>query len=174
MAEKVILVDINDKEVGSEEKIRAHRTGRLHRAFSVFVFNSKGQLLLQRRATAKYHSGGLWTNTCCSHPRPGEGTEEAAHRRLNEEMGFDCSLSEIFRFVYKVKFDDSLFEHEYDHVFVGSYDGKPVLNREEADDWKWIGVEELKNDVEKNPGSYTYWLKVALGEVLSFSEQHKI
>ena len=151
MSEQVILVNENDQEIGSREKMAAHRDGELHRAFSVFVFNGEGQMLLQRRAEAKYHSGGLWTNTCCSHPRPGESTEAAAHRRLQEEMGFDCDLEEVFQFTYYAKLDNELFEHEYDHVFVGTFEGTPTPNPAEVSAYKWIGVEELKRDVQENP-----------------------
>ena len=130
--EMVAIVDENDNEIGEEEKIKALREGKLHRAFSIFVFNSKGQMLIQKRAKEKYHSGGLWTNTCCSHPRPGEPIEKAAHRRLKEEMGFDCEIKEIFSFTYRVKFDNNLFENEYDHAFLGKFDGKPMPNSKEV------------------------------------------
>jgi isopentenyl-diphosphate delta-isomerase len=164
---EVILVDKNDKEVGIGEKIKTHQEGKLHRAFSIFVFNSNGELLLQKRAKSKYHCGGMWSNTCCSHPRPGESVEKAVHRRLKEEMGFDCELKEIFSFTYKVKFDDNFFEHEYDHVFIGNFDGKPNPNPEEVGEWKWISIEELKKDIRKNPDSYTYWLKKSIDKVVS-------
>jgi len=167
MPDFILLVDENDKEVGIGEKIKTHQEGKLHRAFSIFVFNSKGQLLLQRRAKSKYHSGGLWTNTCCSHPRSGEDIEKAVHRRLKEEMGFDCELKEIFSFIYKVKFNNDLFEHEYDHVFIGKFNGEPIPNPEEVDEWKWVDMEELKKDIEKNPDSYTYWLKESIDKVIS-------
>jgi isopentenyl-diphosphate delta-isomerase len=167
MEERIVLVDKDDREIGTEEKIKVHRQGKLHRAFSVFVFNSKGEKLLQRRARTKYHSGGLWTNTCCSHPRPGEPAEKAAHRRLQEEMGFDCELKEVFNFTYRAKLDKNLIEHEYDHVFVGEFEGEPNPNPEEIDDWKWIGLEELKRDMQENPDSYTYWLRVVFDKVVS-------
>ena len=160
--EKVILVDENDNETGTEEKLAAHKAGRLHRAFSIFVFNSRGEMLLQRRALDKYHTAGLWSNTCCSHPRPGEPIEEAVHRKLIQEMGFDCTLSRKFSFIYKVKFVDGLWEHEFDHVFVGIFNGKPVPNREEVMQWKWVKVADLKKDMEKNPDNYTPWLKIAI------------
>lgn len=163
----VILVDKNDKEIGSEEKMKAHREGKLHRAFSVFVFNLKNELLLQKRAKAKYHTGGLWSNTCCSHPQPGEATEKAAHRRLKEEMGFDCELKEIFSFVYRVKFDNGLSEHEYDHVFIGKSGNKPIPNKDEADGFRWVSLEKLKEDIKKNPEYYTYWLRVSLDKMKS-------
>lgn len=169
--ERVILVDKNDKEVGVEEKIKAHKEGKLHRAFSIFIFNSKGELLLQKRAKSKYHSGGLWTNTCCSHPKSGEPIEETVHGRLKEEMGFDCDLKEIFSFSYKVKFDNSLFENEYDHVFIGNFDGKPNPDPEEVDDWKWIDIKELMEDIQENPGNYTYWLKVSIDKIIPYLER---
>ena len=166
MEEYVILVDPMDREIGTEEKLKAHRGGKLHRAFSVFVFNTSGELLLQKRSETKYHSGGLWTNTCCSHPRPGESHYCAARRRLNEEMGFDCELTGLFSFIYYAKLENNLFEHELDSVFVGRYDGQPVPNPDEVDDWKWMDVEKLKRDVGKNPGHYTYWFKLILNRVL--------
>jgi len=167
MPEKVILVDKDDKEIGIGEKIKTHKEGKLHRCFSVFIFNSKNELLLQRRARSKYHSGGLWTNTCCSHPRPNEPTEKSVHRRLKEEMGFDCEVKEIFSFIYKVKFDNGLWEHEYDHVFFGKFDGEPKPNPEEVDEWKWVSLEKLKKDIQENPDNYTYWLKKSIDKVIS-------
>lgn len=165
--EHVILVDENDTEIGTEEKMNAHREGKLHRAFSVFVFNSEGRLLLQQRAKSKYHSGGLWANACCSHPRPGEGLEEAAHRRLVDELGFDCHLKEAFSFTYKAKFDNGMAEHEFDHVFIGRYDGSVRANPDEVESWKWVGVDELSNDIKENPGRYAYWLKAVIERVVS-------
>jgi isopentenyl-diphosphate delta-isomerase len=166
MTEYILTVDEKDNVIGKGEKIRIHREGKLHRAFSIFVFNSKGELLLQKRAKSKYHSGGLWTNTCCSHQRDGETLEKAVHRRLKEEMGFDCELKEAFTFTYRVKFDDGLSENEYDHVFFGKFDGKPDPNPEEVDDWKWVSLEELRKDIRKNPDDYTYWLKVSIDRVI--------
>ncbi len=168
MEERIILVDENDKEIGIDEKIKVHREGKLHRAFSIFVFNSKGELLLQKRAKTKYHSGGLWTNTCCSHPRAGESLGKNVHRRLKEEMGFDCELTEIFSFTYHATFDNHLIEHEYDHVFIGKFDGEPSPSPEEVDNWKWMDMEELKADVQKNPDNYTYWFKTAIDKVLCY------
>ena len=168
--ERIILVDGKDREVGTGEKLEVHKAGSLHRAFSIFVFNRKGELLLQKRASGKYHSGGLWTNTCCSHPRAGENLEEAVHRRLKQEMGFDCPLKEAFSFIYKVRFDNGLHEHELDHVFTGRFDGKPAPDPEEAEGWKWASTEDLKRDVQKNPENYTYWLKVALEKMDSFGK----
>src|SRR5690349_17076045 len=131
MEEYLILVDEQDHEIGTEEKLKTHRDAKLHRAFSIFIFNKKGQLLLQRRALSKYHSGGLWTNTCCGHPRPGENIDKAAHRRLQEEMGFDCNMKDVFRFTYKAPLDHGLTEHEVDHVFIGTCDAQPKLNHDE-------------------------------------------
>lgn len=171
--EEVIIVDEQDNERGTGEKMKTHKEGKLHRAFSIFVFNSKGEVLIHKRAKAKYHSGGLWTNTCCSHPRPGEATEEAVHRRLKEEMGFDCDLKEAFSFIYKVKFDNELFEHEYDHVFIGTFDGQPKSNPEEVEDWKWISFQDLKKEVHENPDNFTYWLRSSLDKVISYMEENK-
>lgn len=131
----IILVDKDDNEIGKGEKMAVHLAGQLHRAFSIFIFNSQGEMMLQRRASTKYHSPGLWTNACCSHPRPGESLEQAAKRRLKEEMGFECDLQKVFSFIYKAKVED-LTEHEFDHVFIGKFDQEPVLNKEEADGWK--------------------------------------
>ena len=171
MQEHVILVDQAGREIGIQEKIQAHRDGKLHSAFSVFVFNAVGELLLQRRAQTKYHSGGLWTNTCCSHPRPGENHHHAARRRLHEEMGFDCELKEIFSFIYHIQLDNSLFEHELDHVFVGHYSGQPIPNPDEVDDWKWMDIRALKQDVRENPKNYTYWFQLALDRVVEHSRK---
>ena len=166
MQEQVILVDRLGKEIGVEEKLKAHREGKLHRAFSVFIFNTQGELLLQKRSRTKYHSSELWTNTCCSHPRPGETYQCAARRRLNEEMGFDCQLNALFSFIYHTKLENNLFEHELDHVLVGRYDGQPIPNPDEVDDWKWINIDTLKLDVKENPEHYTYWFKLVLNRVL--------
>ncbi|MCA6503311.1 MAG: isopentenyl-diphosphate Delta-isomerase [Pseudanabaena sp.] len=159
LEEKIILVDTSDRQIGTAEKLQAHRDGLLHRAFSIFVLNSQDQLLLQKRAKHKYHSGGLWTNTCCSHPRDEEPNLIAAHRRLQEEMGFDCELQELFSFVYRAELDHNLIEYEFDHVFVGYSDREPVLNPEEAEDWKWIDLAVLQADIRKHPETYTYWLR---------------
>ena len=168
MNEMVILVDKNDKEIGTEEKIKTHKEGKLHRAFSIFIFNSKGEMLLQKRAKSKYHSGGLWSNACCSHPRPGENLEQATHRRLKEEMGLVCDLQKAFHFVYKTNLDNNLTEYEFDHVFIGEYDGEVKINQNEAEDFKWVSIDALKEDVEKTPENYTVWFKTALSEVLKF------
>ena len=166
MEDHVILVNENDDAIGSAGKMLAHRRGDLHRAVSIFLFDAGGRLLLQKRAAAKYHSAGLWSNTCCSHPRPNEGSAQAARRRLREEMGIDCELEEVFSFVYRASFDNGLIEHEYDHVFFGSYDGYPVLNPGEADDWRWIDMTHLSADVRKRPGAYSPWLAACLDQVV--------
>jgi isopentenyl-diphosphate delta-isomerase len=160
--ERVVLVDEQDRELGAAEKLAAHAAGTLHRAFSIFVFNSKGQLLLQRRARSKYHSGGLWSNTCCGHPRPGEANVEAARRRLREEMNFDCELRAAFEFLYRAQFTNELVEHEYDHVFVGEFDGLVAPDEAEVEDWAWATLDELRRDIGARPDDYTYWLKAAL------------
>jgi len=162
MTDTVILVDENDRAIGNEEKLRAHMEGKLHRAFSVFVFDSAGRLLLQRRAKGKYHSAGLWSNTACGHPRPGEATKSAASRRLKEEMNFICELRQAFMFLYKAELDNQLVEHECDHVFIGRYEGDPSPNPLEVDGWRWIDTEELRNELQRSPEEYTYWLKVVM------------
>lgn len=172
--EKVILVDENDNQIGIEYKLQAHKNNKLHRALSIFIFNSKGQVLLQQRLKEKYHSGGLWTNTCCSHPREGEETLEAAHRRLKEEMGFDTDLKEIFSFTYKVDFENELHEHEFDHVFIGKYDENPTPNKEEVEDWSWINLKDLKEDVKKNPDKYTYWLRISMSKLSEYLEKENL
>jgi isopentenyl-diphosphate delta-isomerase len=159
MEDKLILVDKKDKQIGTEFKLKTHKEGRLHRAFSIFVFNEKGELLLQKRSSKKYHSGGLWTNTCCSHPKPGEETTSSAHRRLQEEMGFDCNISEIFSFVYKAKLDHCLTEHEFDHIFIGKFNQDPIINKQEAEDFKWATQKFLTQDIKNNPKTYTYWFQ---------------
>ena len=159
--EKVILVDENDNQVGLMPKLEAHQKGLLHRAFSVFIFNSKYELLLQKRASSKYHSGGLWTNTCCSHPREGEDTLDAANRRLIEEMGIETSLRKVHDFIYKAELDNNLTEHEFDHVFYGVYNEDPEINPAEADDFKWIDMDSLYEDIKKNGDIYTVWFKIA-------------
>ena len=157
MEEFVILVDDQDKEWGKMEKIQAHQMGLLHRAFSVFVFNSKGELLLQKRSPGKYHSGGLWTNTCCSHPRIGEEVSEGAIRRLEEEMGITCELTNGFQFVYKASFDNGLTEHEYDHVLFGQSDQQPRVDSSEVSDWRFASIEEIESELQSNSDAYTVW-----------------
>jgi isopentenyl-diphosphate delta-isomerase len=166
MAE-VILVDEADNEIGTMEKMTAHEQAVLHRAFSVFLFNDANQLLLQKRALNKYHSPGLWTNTCCSHPCPGETTLDAAKRRLQEEMGVSCDLDAIFNFTYKAALDHDLTEFEFDHVFFGRFNGAPELNFEEAIDWKYVSINELLEEIESSPENYTVWFKICLEQVLA-------
>ena len=158
--EKVVLVNKKDEVIGSMEKIEAHEKALLHRAFSVFVINKNNELMLQRRALGKYHSPGLWTNTCCSHPRVNESYADGAHRRLVEEMGFDCELKDMFSFIYKAPFDNGLTEHELDHVFVGYCETEPIINTEEVDSWKWIAIDDLKKDMASNPEDYTVWFRI--------------
>ena len=166
MEDRLVLVDENDREVGTESKLPVHVDGRLHRAFSVFVFDDAGKMLLQRRAVTKYHSAGLWSNTCCGHPRPGEPTEEAAHRRLVEEMRFDCPLQPVFNFKYRAELDNGLFEHEYDHVLVGTFDGSPTPDPQEVAGWRWAAVDDVSEDQIANPTSYSVWFRIALREFL--------
>ncbi len=165
MKQEIILVNEKDKEIGTEEKIKVHKQGKLHRAFSIFVFNFKGELLLQQRVKAKYHSGGLWSNTCCSHPKPNESLDKAVHRRLKEEMGFDCELKEVFSFIYQEKLDNELIEHEFLHVFIGNFDDKIILNKEEAMDYKWVNIKNIKRDLKENPKKYTCWFKIAFEKI---------
>lgn len=155
---EVIIVDENDQEIGKEEKMKAHQTGNLHRAFSIFVLNSNNELLIQKRAAIKYHSGNLWTNTCCSHPSPGDNIEESIHVRLQEEMGFDCELKFLFKFIYKAEFSNGLIEHELDYVYLGKYNSDPDPNPTEVGDWKWVNLEVLREEIYQNPEKYTYWL----------------
>jgi isopentenyl-diphosphate delta-isomerase len=158
--EKVILVNSNDEPIGLMPKMEAHEKAVLHRAFSVFVVNDKNELMLQQRALEKYHSPGLWTNTCCSHQRDGEGNIEAGLRRLDEEMGFTTPLEYLFNFIYKAPFDNGLTEHELDHVMLGRYEGNPVINPEEVASWKWMNIEEINSDLKNNPDSYTVWFAI--------------
>jgi isopentenyl-diphosphate Delta-isomerase len=155
--EQVILVDRNDKHIGLQDKLEAHVQGNLHRAVSLFVFNKNGQLLLQQRALTKYHSAGLWANTCCSHPRDHERSIDAAHRRLQEELGFDCALEEVFSFVYKTQLNENLWEHEFDHVFIGRFDGKIVPNPEEVAQVRWVDISEIRDSLVLSPELYAPW-----------------
>ena len=173
MDNKIILVDKKDKEIGVEFKIKAHKEGKLHRAFSIFIFNSKGDLLLQKRLPEKYHSGGLWTNTCCSHPNSGETIMSSAHRRLKEEMGFDCDLKEIFSFIYKVKLDKDIIEYEFDHVLVGKFNGNPKINNNEAEDFKWVSLKFLTRDIKQHSENYTYWFKKCCNKVIKTAKNKK-
>jgi isopentenyl-diphosphate Delta-isomerase len=165
--EEVILVDEDDREIGTAPKLQAHVDGALHRAFSVFVFNSEGEVLLQRRANDKYHSGGLWTNTCCSHPRPGEATADAARRRLEEEMGLTLPLQRVFSFTYRSRFEDGLWEHELDHVFIGYTDRDPVPDRSEVGAWRWVRVEEVAAEMAAHPERFTVWFREPFQEIVA-------
>jgi isopentenyl-diphosphate delta-isomerase len=162
--EQVILVNKNDEKIGLMPKIEAHRKAMLHRAFSVFVFNEKEELLLQQRGSDKYHSPDLWTNTCCSHQRDGETNIEAGKRRLKEEMGFDCDLKELFWFIYKAPFDNGLTEYELDHVMVGYFNEDPKINDAEVKSFKWMKLEDAKTDIDNNPLNYTEWFKIIFNE----------
>jgi isopentenyl-diphosphate delta-isomerase len=164
---QVVLVDENDLELGTMEKLEAHKKGLLHRAFSVFIFNRKGEMLLQKRAAKKYHSPNLWSNACCSHPMPGEDTLAAAHRRLQEELGFDTELNPLFQFVYKTDFDNGLTEHEFDHVFIGYYDGEINPDDAEISDYCFIKTEAISESLERHHHKYTSWFKIAFSKLES-------
>lgn len=158
--ENVILVDLDNNQIGTMPKMEAHEKAVLHRAFSVFVMNNKGEIMLQQRASHKYHSPLLWTNTCCSHQRVGETNIQAGKRRLQEEMGFVTELNELFSFIYKAPFDNGLTEHELDHVMMGSYNEAPNINAEEVADWKWMKPQDIKNDILEHSDNYTAWFKI--------------
>ena len=172
--ENVVLVDRNDNPIGLMPKLEAHEKGVLHRAFSVFILNQKSQLMLQRRALDKYHSPGLWTNTCCSHQRDGESTIDAANRRLNEEMGLNADLEEIFSFIYKANLKNGLIEHEFDHVLVGYTDLSPIINIKEVEDWKWVDLSILEHDIDKNPNIYTEWFKIIFKRVKDYIDKSNL
>ena len=167
LEEKVILVTEKDEQIGLMPKMEAHEKAQLHRAFSVFVFNDKGELLLQQRALDKYHSPGLWTNTCCSHQRDGETNIAAGKRRLEEEMGFSCALKELFWFVYKAPFDNGLTEHELDHVMIGYYNENPIINKEEVARFSWMSIKAVATDINAHPEKYTAWFKIIFKEYLA-------
>ena len=168
--ELVILVDQEDNKIGLMPKIEAHEKALLHRAFSVFVFNKHKELMLQQRALHKYHSPGLWTNTCCSHQRDGESNVEAGTRRLQEEMGFTVPLQETTSFIYKAPFDNGLTEHELDHILIGEYDGEPTINKQEVANWKWMALEDVKNDIQIHPEQYTAWFKIIFDKFYTYLE----
>ncbi len=170
--ENIILVNEKDNPIGIEEKLKVHKQGKLHRAFSIFVFNSNGDLLIQQRNKTKYHCGGLWANTTCSHPRTKESVIEASHRRLKEEMGFDCQLKKLFKFHYKASFDNGLTENEIDTVLVGFYDGNPKINKQEVSDYKWISLKELEKDIIDNPNKYAIWFKIAIKRFLKLKNEN--
>lgn len=157
--EEVILVDESDNAIGTMEKMEAHRRGVLHRAFSVLVFNSSGEMLLQKRAASKYHSGGLWTNTCCSHPYPDQSMEASVQKRVRYEMGIDVKPEFLFKFIYRAGLDHGLTEHELDHVFTATFDGVPAVNAAEVEDWKYVDPRSLREDMSKHPGNYTVWFR---------------
>lgn len=161
LPEEVILVNDRDEQTGTIEKMEAHRKALLHRAFSVFIFNGKGEMLLQQRAMTKYHSPGLWTNACCSHPRPGEPVDEAAPRRLREEMGVDTSLKKVFDFIYRTEFDNGLTEFEFDHVFTGTYNGQVYPDKQEVHDYCFRSMEDIERDLQQRPEKYTSWFMIA-------------
>lgn len=167
MSNQVVLVNENDDEIGLMPKLEAHQKGALHRAFSVFIFNTKGEILLQQRAFGKYHSEGLWSNTCCSHPYPNESTLNGAKRRLYEEMGIHSPLNFLYSFQYQAAVDNGLIEHELDHIFWAISDETPEINVEEVLDYKYISSQELSEDMVRNPGNYTEWFKICFDEVLS-------
>lgn len=166
--DKVILVDSNDRAIGEMEKMQAHIAGVLHRAFSVFVFHPDGRLLLQRRADIKYHSPGLWTNTCCSHQQPGETTLQAAGRRLNEEMGMKCHIEDVYGFIYKAEVGDGLTEHEFDHILIGITDAKPQINPDEVSEYKYMYIPEIIADLKAMPERYTVWFRIIFENYLNY------
>ena len=166
--EQVILVNEKDEQTGIMEKMEAHLTGTLHRAFSVFIFNNNGEMLLQQRAATKYHNGELWTNACCSHPAPGETTLAAASRRLQEEMGFTTQLEKTFAFTYKSSFENGLTEHEFDHVFIGTYDGEIKVNKTEVKDYCFKTIDELEPSLKTHPQKFTAWFKIAFPKIKAF------
>lgn len=165
---RVILVDENDRPVGMAPKMEVHENGLLHRAFSIFIFNTKGEMLLQRRSGSKYHSGGLWSNACCSHPQPGQDTQSAAQKRLHEEMGFTTGLEKIFDFIYKADFENGLTEFEFDHVFAGEYEGEIIINKEEADDYCYKTVKEIGESLQAHPKKYTAWFHIAFPKIMEW------
>jgi isopentenyl-diphosphate Delta-isomerase len=167
MESQVILVNEQDEATGVMEKMEAHRKGVLHRAFSVFVMNDAGEMLLQQRALGKYHSGGLWTNTCCSHPMPGETVVVAAHRRLFEEMGFDCELESLFQFTYRTEFDNGLIEHEYDHVLIGTYNGAVNPDPAEVNAYRYLPVATVSRLMQEDPAQFTSWFRLAFPKLIS-------
>jgi isopentenyl-diphosphate delta-isomerase len=172
--ENVILVNQNDEQIGLMPKMEAHEKAVLHRAFSVFVLNEKNEIMLQQRASHKYHSPLLWTNTCCSHQRDGETNIQAGSRRLFEEMGFETGLKELFHFIYKAPFDNGLTEHELDHVMIGYYNDEPKINADEVENWKWMSIEDVAKDIQLQPEIYTVWFKIIFDEFYHFLEEHKI
>ena len=174
MEKYVILVDGADNETGTMEKMQAHRSPNLHRAFSVFIFNTDGEMLLQQRAFTKYHSGGLWTNACCSHPMPGESIVNAATRRLNEELGFSCPVEKIFEFIYQADFNNGLVEYEYDHVLTGVYDGPIIADPDEVETYLYKNPETIKRELQLHPEAYTAWFKIAFPRLELFLQDKQM
>lgn len=172
--ENVILVNEQDQQIGLMPKLEAHEKAVLHRAFSIFILNDKNEIMLQQRAAHKYHSPLLWTNTCCSHQREGETNIEAGRRRLSEEMGFTAELKDLFHFIYKAPFDNGLTEHELDHVLIGYYNDAPQINPDEVESWKWMSIDDVKNDMALHPEIYTVWFKIIFDEFYHYLEEHKI
>lgn len=176
MIDSVILVDSNDRELGTEEKLKAHQEGKLHRAFSVLLFNDKKELLLQQRALSKYHSGGLWTNCCCSHPRPQEEMISSIRRRLYEELFIPVSekiqLNQFGSFIYRTEFENGLIEHELDHLYIGYYQKTPVINHEEAIAYRWSSLEAIKNEINKHPEKFSFWFKEIISQFCNQIEEH--
>ena len=172
MKQDIILVNESDESIGTAGKMEVHEKGLLHRAFSVFIFNHRGEMLLQQRAMNKYHSAGLWTNTCCSHPMPGEETEAAAIRRLQEEMGFETPLKKVFDFIYKASLENGLTEHEFDHVFIGEYEGPVYFSNEEVMEIAYLPVREISTSLEREPENYTTWFRIAFPRVKAWWEQN--
>ncbi|HKH61369.1 MAG TPA: isopentenyl-diphosphate Delta-isomerase [Flavitalea sp.] len=173
MKEQVILVNESDDELGVMEKMEAHYKPTLHRAFSVFILNSQGKMLLQKRAGHKYHSAGLWTNACCSHPRPGENIEAAASRRLEEELGFSTRLEKVFDFIYQASFGNGLYEYEYDHVFMGEYDQQIDPNPEEVSDYCFMEIDAIQVSLHSNPERYTAWFAIAFPKIVQWKNGTK-
>ena len=171
--ENVILVNTQDEPIGTMEKMEAHEKALLHRAFSVFIMNDKGETMMQQRAAEKYHSPLLWTNTCCSHQRVGESNIEAGKRRLQEEMGFSVDLKELFSFIYKAPFDNGLTEHELDHVMIGYFSEEPVINKEEVASWKWMKPGDIQSDIVENPENYTVWFKIIFDKFYTYFTKQK-
>lgn len=173
MKQEVILVDVNDRETGVMEKLEAHRQGVLHRAFSVFIFNSRGEMLIHQRAAGKYHGAGLWTNACCSHPLPGEKLENAVARRLLQEMGMYCKVKKVFDFVYRAEVENGLIEYEFDHVYVGMTDADPVPDKSEVQAWAWRSPDEILDELYAEPERYTVWFAKAFPKVLQTIKKNK-
>lgn len=171
--DKVIVVNESDEWTGTADKLQAHKEGLLHRAFSVFVLNTNNEMLIQKRADGKYHSAGLWSNACCSHPMPGESTVSAAHRRLQEELGFDCEIEELFTYRYKTDVGNGLIENEYDHIYIGQYDGVPQLNKDEVGDYAYVNLDDLADQLRSDPQIFTTWFRMLLPRFLEHVKQYE-